>query len=91
VAAFKIENITWIGKPEINGEEWTMYPSEALVEIHESYCDEKNIQSIIHEVLESYTNIPAESFDFSIVMKSGPVLKYYKQREDSLAFSGPLW
>lgn len=84
--AIKIENITWGGYSEN-----IKLPVEAIIEVQESHYDEGSIQSIIHDVLEGYTNVPVESFDLHVVMKSGPVLKYRKQREDTLTFSGPLW
>ena len=89
--ALKIENIIWSVNTEVSEEEYATFPLEVIVDVHDSYYREEHIKSIIHEVLESYTNIPAESFDFSVVMRNGPVLKYFKNRENTLAFSGPLW
>lgn len=89
--ALKIENIIWSVSTEIDEEELATFPSEVIVDVHDSYYREEDIESIIQSVLESYTNVPAKSFDFNVVMKSGPVLKYYKNSKNALAFSGPLW
>lgn len=89
--AIKIENIIWSVNTEVNEEEYATFPLEVIVDIHESHYLQEPVESIIHNVLESYTNIPAKSFDFSVVMRNGPVLRYFKNRENTLAFSGPLW
>ena len=84
--AIKIENITWSGYSEN-----IKLPVEAIIEISEKDYLEGVFQSIVHTILEDYTNVPVQSFDLQVVMKSGPILKYRQQREDALVVSGPLW
>lgn len=84
--AIKIENITWSDHSEN-----IKLPVEAIIDISEQDYLEGMFQSIAHAVLEDYTNVPVESFDLQVVMKSGPILKYRQQREDALVVSGPLW
>ncbi|NBV35856.1 MAG: hypothetical protein EBR94_01085 [Bacteroidetes bacterium] len=82
----KLENITWNNHPE-----GVTLPSEAIIEISQADYAESFSSSLFRNVLEEYANVPVESFSMEVIMKNGPVLKYRKQRQNELVFSGPLW